>query len=405
MKHSLMILTAAASLALAGCCSAPKTCPLKGVKAESIPAEKWNAGTWTKVGKANYTLGENSLKLQAPGWVTARTGYPFAGTDPAKVVNGISFKVRGDGSDEWGCFGIGDGGPRRSACYFPLKSKEWTTVTIAFADMAPAHDNGARLPDTITAGELNSIYIGDIWSIKTGNMPRPDFSFEIADIKLETKAPVIYQRGKYRPAPLADAIAKMKAGKPVSISCFGDSITAGTSLRNRAATRYATLLGPALAKFYKNDQIKSACVATGGAHTYHSIGWLERDFAEFGTPDVVTMLIGYNNCSGSQTAEFFREQLIEWIERVTFLTQGKCAILLIPTIPGVPRFHTQEYMAAETRKIAEEYGCTVIPLDTIIRDMGAQEYTKFLADSVHPNEAGHEFFTDVIYQTITGEKR
>ena len=409
IKFSLMTLSVAAALAIAGC-NCKSACTTAGkcgadVPSISIPANNWATSRWTPSGTPTFEVKENSVILNGPGWISKRTEFPFAGTDPELICNGFSFRVRGDGSDDWGCISITDGGRLRSAYYFPLNNKDWTEHKVAFADMAPAYDNASRLPDKIRVGELTFLAIGDYWKIRTGNLPRAKFTYEISDLKLETNVPAVYQRGKYRPMPLKDAVEKMKSGKPVSISCFGDSITAGTGLANRAATRYATLIGPALAKFYKNDQIKSVCAATGGAHTFQSIGWLERDLAEGGMPDVVTMLIGFNNCSGGQTAEFYREQLIEWIERITFRTRGKCAILLVPTIPGVPRFHTQEYMAAETRKIAEEYGCTVIPLDTIIRNMGPLEYKKFLCDTVHPNEEGHKFFTDVIFETITGEKR
>ena len=186
---------------------------------------------------------------------------------------------------------------------------------------------------------------------------------------------------------------EMKAGKETLITCFGDSITAGTALR-KGNKRYAVLLGEQLAKKFGNKNIKTECVAVGGAHTYDSIAWLDRDLSK-GKPAVATMLIGYNNRSSAQTAELYRAQLEMWIERLLAKTEGKTAIILIPSVQGVPRWFAQDDMAAVTYEVAKKYNCTVCPLDKVVGKIGPVDYrAKFLADGIHPNQAGHQIFAD-----------
>ena len=134
----------------------------------------------------------------------------------------------------------------------------------------------------------------------------------------------------------------------------------------------------------------------GGARTKDSIAWMDRDFTK-GTPDVATMLIGYNNRSGGQSAEMYRKQLEIWIDHLLARTNGKTAIILIPTLPGIPRWYGQDDMAKMVYEVAQKYNCTVVPLEKMIKKMGPFAYRKnYLADGVHPNQAGHKLFAEEI---------
>ena len=133
----------------------------------------------------------------------------------------------------------------------------------------------------------------------------------------------------------------------------------------------------------------------GGARTKDSIAWMDRDLTK-GIPQVATMLIGYNNRSGGQTAEMFKTQLEIWVKHLLARTGGKCAILLIPTVPGVPRWYAQDDMAAAVYEVAAKYNCTIVPIEKRIKKMGPMEYRKYLSDGVHPNQAGHKLFAEEI---------
>lgn len=353
---------------------------------------KGAAAAWKPV-KENGKV--TAIKLSHPGIATceiSRYNYPVdGGNDLNKCYSGIAFEVKGDGSNEWGAVIVQEISMVSGRYYFPLKNTDWHEVRVSFADMAPASDHALGLPAKFPVGRIGLILFNDRWALNWCNAKRPKFSYEVRNFRLvEDMKPAICTKN-VKTRPLADVIKDMKAGKKVLVTCFGDSITAGTALM-RTDKRYAILLGEMLRKEFKNDNITTECVAIGGAHTYDSIGWLDRDLSK-GNPDVATMLIGYNNRTGAQSAELYRAQLEMWIERLLAKTGNKTAIILIPSIPGVPRWETQDDMAEVTYQVAKKYNCTICPIEKVIKNIGIMEYrNKYLRDAIHPNQAGHMIF-------------
>ncbi|MBR2633357.1 MAG: SGNH/GDSL hydrolase family protein [Lentisphaeria bacterium] len=365
--------------------------------AGDIAVNGFITGRWkTRVKNAFEITAQKTVKINAPKGQASFEGkqYPLDnGKDINKCYEGISFEVKGDGSNEWGTIGVNECNKTAGHFYFPLKNTDWKEYRVAFADMAPASDHTLGLPAQMPVMKICYFTLGDRWKITWTNAKRPGFSYEIRNVKLIEKIPATFKRGVVKARPLADVVKEMKAGKETLITCFGDSITAGTALR-KGNKRYAVLLGEQLAKKFGNKNIKTECVAVGGAHTYDSIAWLDRDLSK-GKPAVATMLIGYNNRSSAQTAELYRAQLEMWIERLLAKTEGKTAIILIPSVQGVPRWFAQDDMAAVTYEVAKKYNCTVCPLDKVVGKIGPVDYrAKFLADGIHPNQAGHQIFAD-----------
>lgn len=359
--------------------------------------DSWRLGRTTLKKNA-----EGTLTFEGPGKIYNKTFriFPAVGSDPDKKFTGIAFKVKGDGSNEWVSITI-NSDPRTCGTYYFQLKKGVHEHRVAFADMAPAKDMGLAVPAVLTAGQLTGITVGEYWKITHNNAPRPAFSFQLSDLRLLDEIKPRFTPGTFRPAKLDGVIQKMKSGKAVSILCFGDSITAGSGLRNRAKEQYAVVLQDMLRKHYKNDKITVRSVAVGGAHTFQSIAWLDRDLAAGGIPDAATMLIGYNNRSACQTREFYRLHLDMWIDRFAAMTGGKAAVVLIPSVPGVPRFTSQQDMAEATREAAAHYGLPVAPVDKAIEKLGPAKYrAEFLADSVHPNPAGHRMFAEILFKTF-----
>ena len=317
-----------------------------------------------------------------------------------RPFTGIVFKVKGDGSDEWGRISVQAGPMGGASFYFPLKSKEEVEYRAAFSDMAPTNDN-SRLPGAgIRAGEITAFQLGDRWNIGQNNARREPFSYEISGLKLTDEVKGKFVPGKTRIAPVGSVIAKMKAKEKVLILCFGDSITAGTSLRDKDRDRYATVLQGLLRKKYGYDGITVRSVAVGGAHTYDSIGWLDRDLAR-GKPDAATMLIGYNNRSNSQTKENFAAHLERWLELFALKTGGKAPVVLLPTLPAISRFYAQRDMAEATREVAKKYGLAVASADQEFTKLGPDNLRKFVADGVHPNPEGHKIIANELLKAFS----
>ena len=324
--------------------------------------------------------------------------YPCdGGSDPEKKYEGIAFEIQGDGSSEWDCITVGDTPNLQGRYFFPLSSREWKEFRVSFADMAPATDHTLGLPARTCVGAIAEFRFTDHWRITWENRKREPFSYRIRNLRLIERIRPSIPVGEYKLRPLSKVVKDMKAGKTVLVTCFGDSITAGSALRP-GEKRYAVLLGEMLKAKFKNPAIRTICTAVGGAHTYDSIGWLERDFSA-GVPDVATMLIGFNNRSGGQSPEMYRKQLEMWLDRIAAMSKGKTAVILIPSVPGVPRWLAQDDLAKVTVEVAKKYNCTVAPIDQAIKKIGPKEYKdKYLRDSVHPNQEGHQMFAKVIME-------
>ena len=390
MRHGLLLLALAAGMILS---------------AEEIEIRDFNVpGNW----KINWKpIRKDRI---ADGWFKVETAqvcslsvrsYPLGGEKAMeRPFTGIVFKVKGDGSDEWGRISVQAGPMGGGAFYFPLKSKEAVEYRAAFSDMAPTNDN-SRLPGAaIRAGEITGFQLGDRWNIGQNNARRKPFTYGVSGLKLTDEVKGKFVPGKCRIAPVDSVIAKMKAKKQVLILCFGDSITAGTSLRNKDQDRYATVLQGLLRKKYGYDGITVRSVAVGGAHTYDSIGWLDRDLAQ-GKPDAATMLIGYNNRSNSQTKENYAAHLERWLELFALKTGGKAPVVLLPTLPAISRFHTQRDMAEATREVAKKYGLAVAPADQEFTKLGPDKLRKFVADGVHPNPEGHKIIANELLKAFS----
>ena len=371
------------------------------VCADAVVADFLSEANWrrSRVKGSYAAVKENgkvsAIKVNGPNVVSFGSRiYPMdGGKDINKLYEGISFEVKGDGSNEWGAVAVQETNLVCGIYFFPLKNTEWHEVKVAFADMAPASDHTLGLPAKLAVGRIVNVNFGDRWKLNWTNVKRGEFSFQVRNLKLVENAAPAIKTGKLKARPLCDVIKEMKAGKPALVTCVGDSITAGTALK-KGDKRYAVLLGELLVKKFNNAKIKRECVAIGGAHTFDSIAWLDRDLTK-GNPDVATMLIGFNNRSGAQSTAAYVAQLEMWIERLLAKTNGKTAIILIPSIQGVPRWEAQKDMAEATYKVAKKYNCTICPIEQVIEKIGALQYkAKYLADGVHPNQAGHKMFAE-----------
>ncbi len=147
---------------------------------------------------------------------------------------GFSFWVKGDGSDS--CAGLqliydDDYAVRYDYC-FPIKSTEWTKVTVAWRDFVPVLPGpkarylgaGGNSPSKVSA-----LWFGKWWYWRD----YPAHAFALDELRLEDK--IELDEKDYRPmgAPLERVLAKLKAGKPVTIVTMGDSLTDTNHWANR----------------------------------------------------------------------------------------------------------------------------------------------------------------------------
>ena len=314
-----------------------------------------------------------------------------------RKFTGIVFKVKGDGSDNYGNLTISGTQIFGLRTIFPVKNTQWVEYHVAFKDMAPFSDFSTVPSEPVVGNRFFEITIGNNRLKGPGEQPRGSYNYLIKDFYLtDEKFPENNSTAKS--VNVSDVAAKMKSGKPVSMLFLGDSITAGTGLKNIKQECYAAQLTGILQNYFNNPAISWRTGAVGGFHTFEVLSYLDRDLAA-GTPDVVFILIGYNGRFHGQNSEIYEKHIELLLKRIIQKTAGKSAIILIPVVPGVPRFTTQQDMAEVCRKLSEKYNLAAVDLDKRIEALGPEQYkAKYLRDTVHPNVEGHKFFAQTLFE-------
>ena len=313
---------------------------------------------------------------------------------------GISFWIKGDGSDCWEAIGLANNYNYTYFYFVPLKNTEWVKYTVAWRDFIPEGQCGLiQEPDGIPACGVNTLRIGCRWRIWYDNATIPEHSLMISDVRLE---PVVERPANtYRPAPFEGVLKKLKNREPLTIQFQGDSITAGTSLHDKVKERYSIKTEELLRKWLKYDKITCVNRAVGGARTNDERAWLPRDFAG-GAPDLVTLWIGYNDKSGCNTAAYYKQSVADYIDRVAEITKGKSAFLLIVPGPGKgPRFTMMDDYAQAIRELSVERNLLCLDVSKLFKSFGKKEFSDtYMADTAHPNAKGHQVVADALCEYL-----
>ncbi|NOZ21141.1 MAG: hypothetical protein GXP25_08630 [Planctomycetes bacterium] len=343
-------------------------------------------------------VGKGAIRVTLPGMVFKQLSKrPLEGSAAWDRYEGLSFWVKGDGSDLFGSVAIGPrpAGYYSYVCYFPLKNTEWHKVTVAWEDLVPEGQYdpigtyGALPPSGITA-----VRFGSRWRIYFNNAKMPKHTYCIDQIQIEEK---VEKPGPVpKPRPFSEVVDLLKAKKKVHIVCMGDSITAGTGLADRDKERYAVRMQELLREWLGYDDIICESRAVGGARLTDARAWTPRDFVGE-PPDLVTILYGYNDKSSAYTKDYFKRSLNDYIDRIARKTQGKTAILPLATIPGTgPRFVMMDDYADAVRETAKERGLACFDLQKVFKAIGRDKIESYFHDQAHPNAEGHQIIADAI---------
>jgi len=392
MKHLLSILTL-----LSVCCLA-----LDPIVIEDFSKpELWKAASKAKIEAAEGIEGGKAIAITLPG--TVFKGLPFddAELDAWNQYQGVSFQVKGDGSDAWAPISFNNRyGSYSYVYFFPLKNTDWVKYTVAWADFIPENQIGLiGEPDGLPPCGINNIRFGCRWNIWFDNATIPAHSFTVTNVVLEPVAPA--SRPAFKSAPFQGVLDKLKNRQPVTIQCQGDSITAGTSLADKVNERYSIRTELLLRQWLKTDSITCINRAVGGARTNDGRAWLGRDFVA-GAPDLVTIWYGYNDKSGGITAEYYKKTMKDYIERICAFTQGKTAILLFATGPGTgARFTMMDDFAQAMRELAAEMELPIFDVHKLFKGVGKAKFAaEYMADTAHPNAAGHQLVADKLAEFL-----
>ncbi|MDD4871512.1 MAG: SGNH/GDSL hydrolase family protein [Kiritimatiellae bacterium] len=374
--------------------------------AEPFVLEECDNATLWKTNRAPATVvvapdtkyGSGAIKVTMPGEVTRTLSKSWVTNSAAwDRYEGVSFWVKGDGSDLFGCLALT--GVYPYVVYFPLKNTEWQKFTFAWVEFAPEMQTS---PLGISAGMpvsgINAIRLGSRWNIYHNNRNIPAHSFCLDHIQFEERVPSPVTAPL--PRPFKEILDLLRANKPVNIQCMGDSITAGTGLPDKDNQRYAVLAQDLLRRWLNQPAITCVSKAVGGARTTDLRAWIPRDFNDT-APDLVTLWIGYNDKSGATTCEYFKQSVNDYIDRVCRVTKGRSAILLLATGPGCgPRFVMMDDYAEAVRELAGERKLPLLDIHRLLTALGREKIEEYFGDMAHPNEKGHRFIADALCEFL-----
>ncbi len=126
----------------------------------------------------------------------------------------------------------------------------------------------APVPPPVDAG---SLALANIYTPNGATTIKPDQIYPI----LETPAQAITHS---TPGRIPRTLAKLKAGEPVKIVCWGDSVTAGGNA-SKPETRYVDVFAAGLRERFPKSKIDVENVSVGGSNSKQ---WLHPDKYRFG---------------------------------------------------------------------------------------------------------------------------
>lgn len=316
---------------------------------------------------------------------------------------GLSFWVKGDGTDGVGGvqFIYDDDYAMRYDFAFPIKSKDWQKVTIAWGDLVPVLPGPKSVPvDPAGANrpsKLTALWFGKWWY--WGDYPAQ--SYAIDDVRLEPTIERDTRDRKPAGAPLGRVLAKLKAGEPVTLVTMGDSLTDTRHWANRK-TAWPALLREMLHAKYKSE-VTVVNPAIGGTQLRQGMvlipRWQEK------APDLVTFCYGGNDWEAGMRGEQFYDTTRDAIDRVRRAAPG-ADVLAMTAVPSVAQWETRAELAEAGRTAARERNAGLADTERAFRTAGAKDRERlFVDDRVHLSPAGHALMAKTVFDAIEAAGR
>ncbi|MDA1165227.1 MAG: GDSL-type esterase/lipase family protein [Planctomycetota bacterium] len=259
-------------------------------------------------------------------------------------------------------------------------AKEWRLPLVDhFADWTTARESGTDLHGWTT----------------DGCHPNPDGHAKIAETLLPVLAQAIGPELKTR--------TKLLAGEPVTVVCFGDSVT-GVYYHTGSRRAYTDMLGIALQRVSGSQNLRMVNAGISGNTTVNALSRIDRDVLEH-KPDLVTIMFGLNDMTRVPLDDY-RANLKAIVEKCRAI--GAEVVLATPNnvinSSGRPTDKLITYCDA-VREVGQELDVPVCDsyqrLDAV-RTNDAFDWRLLMSDAIHPNMDGHQRIAEQLAQTITG---
>ncbi|MCA9174006.1 MAG: hypothetical protein KDB14_05915 [Planctomycetales bacterium] len=197
---------------------------------------------------------------------------------------------------------------------------------------------------------------------------------------------------------------RLRAGKPVRVVCFGDSVT-GVYYHTGSRRAYTDLLKLALDR-YCGAECEAINAGISGHTTVNALARIEQDVLAK-QPDVVTVMFGLNDMA-RVPLETYRENLREIVARCRAV--GAEVVLATPnnvlTTSGRPTEKLRQYCQV-VREVSQELStglCDCYQAFDAIRAGSEDRWSALMSDAIHPNLAGHRQIAVALASSITGQR-
>lgn len=323
------------------------------------------------------------------------------GTSAWDKAAGFSFWVKGDGSDHFGGleFIYADDFAVRYDYMFPIKGTEWTKVTVAWRDLVPVLPGPIAQPLDPETGnkpsKLSALFVGKWWYWRD----YAAHSFALDELCLEKT--IDLDRTNYQPAgpPLSRTLAKLQAGKPVTIVTMADSLADVNHWANRPVN-WPVLLQKRLKDKYKSE-VTINNPAIGGTELRQNLVLIPRWLEKTPEPDLVTVCFGGNDWGSGMRGPQFMETCKDAIDRIRRATKGKADVLILTTVPSVPQWTTMAELAEACRKAAQDRKAGLADLEKAFLTEGKENKERlYCRDKVHLGSPGHELIARKVQEAI-----
>ena len=207
------------------------------------------------------------------------------------------------------------------------------------------------------------------------------------------------------PVSLRKTPQKLKAGQPVKIVCFGDSVT-GVYYHTGGRRAYTAMVGVALGGHFPNTPVTAINAGISGNTTAAGLKRIQKDVLAH-KPDLVTVMFGLNDMVRVPIPEF-KVNLGEIIKRC----RGVGAEVLLCTPNSVistssRRIGTLVDYCDAIREVGRQHQvavCDVYSTYETLRSRDPVAWRLILSDEIHPNMDGHRLIAETICLAITGRK-
>ncbi|HUE70061.1 MAG TPA: GDSL-type esterase/lipase family protein [Pirellulaceae bacterium] len=196
----------------------------------------------------------------------------------------------------------------------------------------------------------------------------------------------------------------LESGQPVTIVCFGDSVT-GVYYHTGGRRAYTGMLGIALKKAYPQADLAMINAGVSGHATTNALERIERDVLKH-KPTLVTVMFGLNDMV-RVPLEDYRANLNKIIDQCQ--AAGAEVLLCTPnnviTTSGRPTEKLVTYCDA-IRAVGKDRGipvCDIYAALEALRSEDALAWRLLLSDEIHPNMHGHKRMAEIIAKSISGK--